>query len=343
MNTEKQIQLSIKLDSHHINYTQPVHGTLHVRCTHPLNLETIYLTLTKSLETTYKDPDIERNSKKEIYKYDFDIFSAYPREDIVKNLTSALYTRLSSGHHTFPFQFYLKPSDNASTNLVHMFSNTLIKIKNTYVLEANLRVNGVYMPVVTTRKEILVADVVPSNYDEVFDVELTTWFCFIKNYVNVVVNFDKDFYYSGDEVLVKINRRICAVDVVLYQFLTIYVDQSSDLGSDNSLNGNSDISTNSELYNGNLVLKTKSRLINRKKQLNTDTVSIQIPQETPSSASEVFFDVKYQVGLVIYFGKSHVQMNREIIIIKKNPFVKPEPELDVLSGTKNITKFFTLE
>ncbi|KAM0685925.1 hypothetical protein COBT_002859 [Conglomerata obtusa] len=316
---EKRFQLFISLDKPYFTHTDLISGTLHLIILEPLCLEKINLKIKKNYEAQLK---IIRNNqrqklaeKREIYNNHFELYSS-----------ASSYTKISSGHHTFPFQFYLKNGDNASTSLMQVFSSCLCKISSSYVIDANIKLYGIYMPLIHTTREIPIVDGYVSTGNCVIQIELSSCFCVINTSFDLMCRLDKEMYFTGDTAKITIDvgskRKIYSFDVYLYQIMSLYVQDNFRTMS-------------------KFVAKGGSEKIRASGCVDCE---LMLPGELASTVSEEKFDVKYILQVIVTFERSSpVRFKKDIFLIKK---IKPDTnmhQIDALKGIDAATQFFTLK
>ncbi|KAM0677021.1 hypothetical protein BDAP_002397 [Binucleata daphniae] len=315
---EKRFQLYITFNKPFFVHNDLITGAVHLKTMDPINLERINLTITKKynsyLEQYFDDGIQQHNESLDVYKHNFTLFDSINE-----------YTKISSGHHTFPFQFYLKCNDNATTNLSQKFTLCYCEIKNRYVLESNVMVYGIYMPAIHTAKDIPVIDQTIPEDKTVVKIDLSTCFCMINTSFNLTCELDKECYTAGDYANLlfgsKNSNMIVSVNVYLYQIVSIYISKK---------------------------FKTMSCMILQSKNNNTEqkfniSCKLKLPYNLTSSVKEEKFEVKYVLQIFITIDKGNpIRLKKNINI--NQMFVDNDEisTLNVLQGNDNLPKHFNL-
>lgn len=306
---ERSFQLYITLDNEFYTSKSLITGTLHVKSLEPFNLETIDIILTKSFESEIKVSDSTILSEKHtIYSKRFSLY----KSEVMK---------IASGHHQFPFSFYIRATDNASTNAIIPNDKEKICIKNNYIICGEVKVYGAYMPIATTHKELNVVDVNNVVCVENMVVKLASCFCFFKDSFKLKSVINKEFYYSGEIVYINLNagNNIKSVDMYLYQVISLNIND---------------------------CLKTRCRIINEEHvDLNDSNGEIGINiGDMPSTASEMLFDIKYVLQVVVRFGSNtKVQYKHDVFVMKRLVDEDCGKYLDVLKGVDALVKYFVMD
>lgn len=316
---EKRFQLYITLDKPFFVYNDLITGVVHLKTVDPINLEKINLTIKKryaSFLETYND------DQKQVYEESLDIYShSFTLFDCVSE-----YTKMSSGHHTFPFQFHLKYGDNATTNLKQKFKSCFCKIDSKYILESSVKVYGIYMPAIHTIKEIYVVNYNQPLKKSVINIELSRCFCIVNTTFNLSCELDKNEYTASERVNLCIEskgfKKISGASIYLYQIVSINIkDRFKTMSC--------------------LILHSKSESTKPSSMLNC---SFMLPSDLPSCAKEDKFEIKYVLQIIVSVKKSNqIRFQRNINI---NQAFGNDNEhisiINVLRGIENLPKYFNL-
>lgn len=309
---EKTVHLYITLNNDYQTVKNIVSGTIHLKTLDILNLERITLTVTKSYSAKITSSYNQISDDKTVYEYCFDVYKAISE-----------YTRLSTGHHTYPFQFYLKARDGASTKMESTFGSEIYKISNEYKLSAKIKIYGIYMPLITTQKELFVIDESRINRLKAVDIKMSYCLCLVNEKIKLTSEFDKKCYFSGDKANLKLccdKDTIVAVNWYLYQLASVTV---------------------------NSTFKTKSRLVNygeNKGSANSITCEIPLFSNLPSTVLEDKFEIRYLFQIVVQFkGKAVIRYTQDVFIAQRCVKESDDVFFDVLKGINGMTQFFLLE
>lgn len=296
---ETPYQLYISLQKDYFKPSDLITGTVHLKILNSMIIDNITLTLTKEMKI---DKPIT------VYTHIFNLFR--PEEPF----------KICAGHHIYPFSFFLNANDNASINSI-INVGELLHIENNYILSVDVKIYGVYMPIINSKKYI---DVIDNNDYEskiVKKIMFNSCFCLMKKYARFTSCLDKTSYLSGEEIPLHLDceATIKSVGVYLYQLVTLQ----------------------------NTTFKTNYTLLFQDERVVNDNIAkIRIPIDfaCPSTASESFFDVKYVLQVVVRFRRrANIQYKHDVFVIKQLPNVEKEVYLDCLSGMESNMQFFSLE
>lgn len=306
---ETAFQLYITLDQDFYRPKSLITGTLHIRTLESFNLESIDLTLSKNYESSISVKDqITHSEKIRVYKQKFSLFQS----DILK---------IASGHHKYPFSFYIRHNDNATTDARFVNGGEKIKITNKYVLCGEVKIYGAYMPVATTHKELVIVDTNRTTDTVNMDVEISSCFCIFKEFFKVQSKLSNQEFYYGDKAYITINSGgvMKSVDIYFYQVFSLDIENS---------------------------IKTKCKIISENHyELNESAGKFDIDiLDVPSTVSEELFDIKYIVQVVVRFGGNvKIQYKHDIFIVKKPKKEEVVMFLDVMKGVEAVLKYFVIE
>ncbi|EJW03181.1 hypothetical protein EDEG_02434 [Edhazardia aedis USNM 41457] len=312
MNTNNTVNFYIILDNEYFTCDEIISGTVHLKTKTPLNLEKIEFTLTKE---SYSGTD-PNYTPKEVYKHKFDLFNA----------TANSCIKISTGHHTYPFRFYLKPGDNASCKTKLSLGTTNMYIHNVYTINSNLKIYGIFMPVKSVQKRLNIID---TKKDEIYKksenlkIELSSCMFFLRSYFSIDTVFNKLIYYTGDQIKLQISCKgkcsLYHVESKLYQNITI-VDGAKSV------------------QKCKLVAKYAS-----KASKNCAVIDMPVPADLPSTTSEASFEISYFVKLVVKLNQSvPLKWNRNVFIVKRHPKQVIDEGCHLLKGMEAPMKYLSL-
>lgn len=321
------VELFITPDKQEYNSNEFIVGEVNLKTREPLNVEKITLKVRKFYKglIEVEGADVSRNDIKKmalkeervVYEYDFNLFD-----------DEGDFTKVSSGHHTFPFKFKLKSSDSSSVNFQQYFSNLLCEIKNTYTLESSLKLFGIYKHLLNTKKELVVIDNQNDTHETSMKIKLSSCFCIFRESFVITSSFEKKVHYSGDVAALHLqvsninsNVRIKAVEAYLYQVISLYVE-------DKFITRVKHLSKNK-----NVVYLQDGLCISK----------IEIPHSAPSSTSEKLFDIRYILYMFITFNRSSpIRIKKALGVVKRIHDIVDGEELSVLNGHEFPVKYLTL-
>lgn len=305
----RSFQLFITLDAPSYTPSALITGALHIKTLDPFNLSSIDLTLTK----TYSAQIVRAG-----VPFLAESHTVYAK---TLNLFTAECLKLASGHHRYPFSFYLKLSDNASTSAEVVRGSERITIANAYSLKGDVKVYGAYMPVATTRADLHVVDFNTVRATESLVVEISSCFCVFKRFIDVRSEMDRRAYSYGDRAVLSLSAGgvMRSVDLYFYQVVSLHIGDA---------------------------LKTRCTLLGEHHydiSNNCGECAVDIG-DLPSTASEQQFDIKYLIQVVVRFsGNMKIQYKHDIYVVKKAVAEDVGHQLNVMKGFDAALKYFVLD
>lgn len=292
-------QLYITLKKDYFTPTELISGTVHLKILTSMHIDNISLKLTKQIRIT----DLQT-----IYTHKFNLFR--PENPF----------KISAGHHVYPFSFYLNSNDNASIDST-INLDVPVHIENKYILSADVKIYGVYMPVINSTEYINIIDDNVYESKIIKKIMFNSCFCLIRRYSKFVSQLDKVAYYSGENINLRLEceTKIKSVGVYLYQLVSLQHER---------------LKTNYAL------LYEDERCIDNK----IANIKVLLDSTCPSTASEQFYDVKYIIQVVVRFERrANIQYNHDVFVIKRRHNLEEKTYLDCLSGIEANMQYFTLQ
>ncbi|KAF7683316.1 hypothetical protein TCON_1474 [Astathelohania contejeani] len=307
-------------------FQNKITGAVHLKTREPLNIENIKLRLTKRYKISV---ELNKEEKESLgwNKGEFgDCGEEYSVEFVLYSNVD-VYETVSSGHHRFPFQIILRPDDNSSVDSSFYYTHKLAIIENKYVMEAKLKLVGIYSPILETVSLPWIVDAPGDSDETIFDVMISSCFCIFNDSITLRALLDKPQYFAGETAVLKIEPvinevllNISRIEVFFYQTILL------------KINGKS-------LLRRRFISKNIGEY--RKKKWQT---KIAIPGSVPSTTSGQKIDIKYDLNILITFKRSTpIHIRNSICIIKYKPMVDELPFLNILKGVDYPTRLFTIE
>lgn len=203
------------------------------------------------------------------------------------------------------------------------FGTEIYKIESQYFLEADVKVYGVYMPVINSKRELVVFDEGIGQKCLEMGMETSSCLCLVNERSVLRSVFDKDFYFSGERaylVLDNDKEDIVSAEWYMYQVVSLLINDT---------------------------FKTKSRLVHYGTADKVgDEVRACIPlfSDLASTVFEDKFEVKYVVQVVVKFRrKASVRYTQEIGVVRRKKEDSVDVWFDTLRGVDAMVQFFTLD
>ncbi|ELQ76933.1 putative Arrestin-like protein [Trachipleistophora hominis] len=142
---QKNCNFKITLDKAYFLTNEIVSGRIHLELLEPINLHTIYVHFYKKFECEFDTPRNDSSFTKKRCRIDRTVYN----KEVTVYESFRHVNKLGSGYHVFPFKITLRSNDSGTCNLSQYVDNVYVEANNYYGINAFLKVEGVFKPVLT--------------------------------------------------------------------------------------------------------------------------------------------------------------------------------------------------
>lgn len=309
---KQNCNFKITLDKPYFITNEIISGKINLELLEPIDLKSIFMQFTKKFECEFDRPKNNSFPKKQckiskvIYSKEIQIYESY------KHLT-----KLGSGYHTFPFKIALKSSDSGSCVFSKYFNDVFIEARSFYVIDAFLKVEGIFKPVLTDSTDVEVV-IYHQNKKKISDnISITSCLCITSNDLMVIGYTDREKYRTTDQIVF-----LSRLSTKAYKIKSVKL----------------------RLY-CHIALKSNNNILNRTKLIASNDVSkmerndcqaaIKIPAGTPATISEKYLYINYSLSAIININRtSPIMIERSVCIFKEPRRKDPFSSIGAFRGIK---------
>lgn len=277
----------------HFLNNEIISGKLHLELLEALPLQKVYLYFYKKFECTFETSQNDISFPRKLSKHDRVLF----RREVVVYEAYRQTNKLGSGHHTFPFQITLRSCDSGTSAVSQYINSIFVEARNYYVLEAFLKVDGIFRPIASDRLDVDILTYHGKPRKVTDTIKITSCLCLMTTNIMVVGYTDRNEYGTGDMItfstrLTSNEYRIRKVGLRLYCHIT--------------------------LRSGNNVFN-KIQVIARTDMSETvagDCQSqVRVPVGAPSTVYERYLSVHYVLTAIVHINRTApVTIERKVAI-----------------------------